>query len=276
MLFHSAQACKIELVERDMENNKMSYVSAVTHESKIDNIVKMSKEDFLKYASKADNLRKAGQYKESVACYLQSIMLERNNYRSYLGLGQSYKYLNDYDKAIKTLEKSAQINPTDYKVFYEMGICYLLKAMPEEAIKCFQKSVMLDRSQLDVQLQLALAHELVDEKDMAMLIYNKLIEEHPEYLKASSHKAALLICDGKYLEASKIFFDILKRNPDFHRAYFGLAVCFDNLKKVSEARRFYSKFLKIKPHSSHADYVKERLNALKPTSSARPEYLSLV
>lgn len=259
-----------------MENKKMSYVSAVTHESKIDNIVNMTKEDFMKYSSKADSLRKAGQYKESVSCYLQSIMLERNNYRSYLGLGQSYKYLNDYDKAIKNLEKSAELNPSDYKVHYEMGICYLLKAMPETAIKCFQKAVMLDRTQLDVQLQLALAHELVDEKDMAMLIYDKLIEEHPEYLKASSHKAALLICDGKYIEASKMFFNILKRNPDFHRAYFGLAVCFDNMKKVSEAKRYYSKFLKIKPNSKHADYVKDRLKALKPTNTAKPEYISLV
>ena len=259
-----------------MDNKFSSYVSAIVHESNINNIVKMSKEDFTNYARKADNLRESGQYKESVAYYLQSIMPDRKNSSSYLGLAQSYKFLNNYDKALDNLNKSKELNPDDYEVYYEMGICYLLKSMPEEAIKCFQKSVMLDRTKLDVQLQLALAHELVDENDMAMLIYNKLTEEHPEYLKAYSHKAALYICQGRYLEASKLFFDILKRNPDFHRAYFGIAVCFDNMKKISEAKRYYAKFLKMRPNSSHADYVRNRLNALKCKESKIPEYMSLV
>ena len=262
--------------ERLMKNQDNRYVSAVAHESKFNNVVSMTKEDFAKYTSRADSLRKSGQYKESISCYLQSIMLDRKNASAYLGLGQSYKYLNDYDKAIKNLETASGINPNDYQIFYEMGICYLLKSMPDVAIKCFQKSVMLDRTQLDVQLQLALAHELVDEQDMAMMIYNKLIDEHPEYIKAYSHKAALLVCAGKYIEASKLFFDILKRNPDYHRAYFGIAVCFDNLKKVTEAKRYYSKFLKIKPNSSHADYVKNRLSALKGDNVVKPKYLSLV
>ncbi len=259
-----------------MDKNIIGCVSAVSNDSNVSNIVKMTKEDFLNYTSRADSLRKSGQYKESVSCYLRSIMLERNNPKTYLGLGQSYKYLNDYDKAIKNLEKAAAISPDDYEIYYELGICYLLKAMPEEAISCFQKSIRLDNTKLDVQLQLALAHEIVDEKEMALMIYDKIIEEHPEYIKASSHKAALLVCDGKYIEASKIFFDILKRNPDFHRAYFGLAVCFDNMKKVSEAKRYYSKFLKLKPHSSHADYVKNRLKALKSDSSERSVCLELV
>jgi len=255
------------------KNNYMSCVSALAHDSE-KNIINIAKDDFLKYASRAESLRNAGQYKESVLCYLQSIMFERNNHKSYIGLAQSYKYLNDFDKAIKNLQKSISLNSDDYEAYYEMGICYLLKSMPEKAIQCFKKSIAIDNTQLDVQLQLALAHELVD---MALMIYNKIIDEHPEYLKAHSHKAALFICQGKFVEAGKIFFDILKKNPDFHRAYFGLAVCYDNLKKISLAKRFYSKFLRIKPNSSHADYAKTRLELLnKNSSSFKSEYLSLV
>ncbi|MBR3889502.1 hypothetical protein IKJ53_03215, partial [bacterium] len=49
----------------------------------------------------------------------------------------------------------------------------------------------------------------------------------------------------------------------FHRAYFGLGVCFDNLKNFLYARKYYKKFLKVHPNSSHADYVQSRLVALK-------------
>mgnify|MGYP004658660729 FL=1 len=223
--------------------------------------------DSLKYMTMADDLRNSGEYKKAVSCYLQSIMLERTNTESYLGLGISYKYLNNYEKAIENFQKSLEVNTSDIKTqatsYYEMGICYLLENELTKAIICFQKSIMIDKTNLDVQLQLALAHELAQEDDMAMKIYDKLIEEHPEYAKAHSHKAALLICEGRYADAIKIFMNVLKIEPNFYRAYFGLGVCFDNLKNFLYARKYYKKFLKVHPNSTHAEYVQNRLSALK-------------
>ena len=51
---------------------------------------------------KADALRFAKSYKESVKIYLDSIMLDRNQEEAYWGLASSYKYLTEYKKAIKT------------------------------------------------------------------------------------------------------------------------------------------------------------------------------
>ena len=150
-----------------MKNNNLSgYVSAVPNQSKISNVIDITKDDFLKYGTKADNLRISGQYKESIAYYLQSALLNRNNAKTYLGLAQSYKFLNNYDKALENLKKSEKIDPNNYEIYYEMGICYLLKANPDKAIECFQKSILVDNTKLDVQLQLALAHEVVDEPDI--------------------------------------------------------------------------------------------------------------
>ena len=259
-----------------MSTNNKSYVSAIKSDICNDNIVDMTKKYSSKYVTRADSFKKSGEYNKAVSCYLQSIMLERNNPTSYIGLGQSYKFLNNYDKAIQTFEKSLELKSNNYEAYYEMGICYILKQQPEKAIECFKQSVLIDKNQLDVQLQLALAHELVDEQYMAMMIYDKLIEEHPTYLKAHSHKAALLICQGRYKDACKIFFDILKVDEKFYRAYFGIGVCFDNLKKNADARRYYKKFLSVRPDSSHANYVKERLKALKTPSSKINDYMGLV
>ena len=66
------------------------------YNTKFDNVVNMTKLNSMKYVSKGDSLRKSGQYKESLSCYLRSLMMERNNSASYLGLGMSYKFLNDY------------------------------------------------------------------------------------------------------------------------------------------------------------------------------------
>ena len=44
---------------------------------------------------KADALRFAKLYRESVKCYLDSIMMDRNHQEAYWGLASSYKYLNN-------------------------------------------------------------------------------------------------------------------------------------------------------------------------------------
>ena len=49
---------------------------------------------------KADALRFAKSYQESVKTYLESIMMDRFHKEAYLGLALSYKYLKEYKKAI--------------------------------------------------------------------------------------------------------------------------------------------------------------------------------
>ena len=192
---------------------------------------------------RGDALRYANLHQESIGKYLQSLMLKRNNPDSYYGLGVSYKYLGHFDKAIECLQKSSEQDPGKFDTFYELGICYLLSGSPEDAINVLIKAIVLNPNNAEAQIQLALAHEIVGEEDLAMLIYNKLIETKPGYLKAYAHKASLLICQGKYYEASKVFFKIIKLNANYHRAYLGIGVCFENLNRLSDAKRYYKKFL---------------------------------
>ena len=104
---------------------------------------------------------------------------------------------------------------------------------------------------------------MIDMLKYQLDIYNKLIETKPGYLKAYAHKASLLICQGKYYEASKVFFKIIKLNANYHRAYLGIGVCFENLNRLSDAKRYYKKFLELKPNSKHAGYVNEKLEKLR-------------
>jgi len=126
-----------------------------------------------------------------------------------------------------------------------------------------KKAILISPDNIEAQIQLALAHEVVGEEDLAMQIYNKLIETKPGYLKAFAHKASLLICKGKYFEASKIFFQIIKLNANYHRAYLGIGVCFENMNKFSDAKRYYKKFLELKPNSKHTDYVTSKLENIR-------------
>ena len=64
-----------------------------------------------KYFTAAEDLRNNFQYKESVENYLHSILIDRNNPTSYIGVALSYKNLKEYQKAIVNLQKAELLSP---------------------------------------------------------------------------------------------------------------------------------------------------------------------
>ena len=225
---------------------------------------------------KADALRFSKLYKESVKCYLDSIMLDRNHQEAYWGLASSYKYLTEYKKAVSILEKLSKIDDKNDKYFYEIGVCHLLDGKPELAIPNLVKAIILNRENLEAQIQLAIAHELVEEPELSLMIYNKLIETNPEFLKAYYNKGAMLMGMGDYDEASKTFFALVKRNPDYYKAYLGIAMCFDKMSRYEEAIRYYKRFLKLKKFSEDSVFASQRIVELREILPKKDNFLRLV
>ena len=212
---------------------------------------------------KADAMRFAKLYQDAVQTYLQAIMLDRNEIKAYYGLASSYKYLKEYKKAINTFHKLVELDDTNDDYFYELGVCYLSDGQPEKAIQHLIKAILINRENLEAQIQLAIAHELVDETDLSLMIYNKLIETNPEFLKAYYNKGAMLMGQGNFMEASRTFFELTKKNPDYYKAYLGIAMSFDKMAKYKDAIRYYKKFLNLKKFSEDAVFARSRVNELR-------------
>lgn len=225
---------------------------------------------------KADAMRFAKLYRDSVKCYLDAIMMDRDYQEAYWGLATSYKYLTEYKKAIKTLEKLIELDDKNDKYHFELGICYLCDGYPAEAIPHLVQSIVINRENLEAQIQLAIAHELVEEEDLSLMIYNKLIETNPEFLKAYYNKAAMLMGMGNFEEASKTFFQLIKRNPDYYKAYLGIAMSFDKLERYNDAIRYYKKFLGLKQFSEDALFARQRIKDLKDILPKKTSNLALV
>lgn len=242
----------------------------------VNNITKPNTSRSYDLCVKADALRFSKQYKESVKFYLDSLIIDRNQREAYWGLAESYKYLTQYDKSIKTLEKLVELDDKNDKYFFELGVCQLSDGHPEKAIPHLIKAICINRENLEAQIQLAIAHELVDEADLSLMIYDKLLETNPEFLKAYYNKAAMLMGLGKYHEASHTFSQLVKRNPDYYKAYLGIAMCFDKLSKFNDAIRYYKKFLELKQFSEDALFAKRRIVELKEMRPKRGGFLRIV
>ncbi len=227
------------------------------------------------YLSQAKLLVEKNLYKDAVLIYLNAILLDRNDVNSYYGLGLCYKHLENYPKAIKNLKKAAELKPDFYEAFYEIGICHLSMCVPCEAIKNFVQAIQINPENPNAILQLGISHELCEEQDMALMIYQKLIENSPNFIKAYEYKSTLLMKMERYREACAVLNALTKIAPDYSQAYLGIATCFEKIGVQIEARRYYRKFLKHKPVFNQACHARNRLKKLN-SKNIHPEYLSLV
>lgn len=212
-----------------------------------------------------ETLKKGDEYmqkhmpKEALNEYLKTLFSEKRNPKSYLGVSRAYKELKEYDKAIKHLEKAKNIASFDYEIYYELGLNHLLNTDFEKATKNFRKTIKLNPDFLNAQVQLAISHELMDEPEMAYKIYEKIIEEKPDFIIARNHKAGLLMSMGDFEEAARIFFDILRIDDEYFRAYLGLGICFDKMEKYSYAVRFYKKYIEKNPEGEAVKSIASRI-----------------
>lgn len=212
-----------------------------------------------------ETLKKGDEYmqkhmpKEALNEYLKTLFSEKRNPKSYLGVSRAYKELKEYDKAIKHLEKAKNIASFDYEIYYELGLNHLLNTDFEKATKNFRKTIKLNPDFLNAQVQLAISHELMDEPEMAYKIYEKIIEEKPDFIIAHNHKAGLLMSMGDFEEAARIFFDILRIDDEYFRAYLGLGICFDKMEKYSYAVRFYKKYIEKNPEGEAVKSIASRI-----------------
>ena len=212
---------------------------------------------------RGDKFMLKNQYKQAVEEYLTSLLNKTApsgvSTRPHKSVSKAYKSLKAYDKAIKHLEKAKAICQFDPEVYYELGLNHLLNANPDVAIKNFVRTIRLDKNNINAQIQLAISHELAGEIEMALSIYQKIIEEKPRQILAYNHKAGLLMQIGCYEEALELFKQILKINPNYYRANLGLGICLDRLEQYAPAIRCYKKYITQKPKSDTAYALVNRI-----------------
>lgn len=211
----------------------------------------------------ADKLRANNSFKEAIGTYLNSIMFNRSNAETYLGLGICYKNLGKITKAIEYLEKAAILDNDKYETFYELGLCHILQEKPCCAIKCFIQAIQIEPDNPDAIYQLGIAHELAEEQDMALMIYQKLIENSPKYIHAYLRKSKLYIKMELYKQALGLYIDAAKINPDNTTIYSDIGHCLDKLGKHTDAKRYYRKFLSAQPDAENANDILKRVERLR-------------
>ena len=210
----------------------------------------------------AENLRNRFKYKESLENYLKSILIDRNNVFSYIGAAISYKNLRNYDKAIDCLKKAEVLDCCENTIQKELAMCYIINGNFDNGLRHLIEAIKKEPNNLDMQMQLALVHEMIDEEDMALMIYQKIIETDETYIRAYIQKATLYMNIKDYYNSALLFKKVIKMKPDYYRAFLAIGICYEKLSNYNGAKRYYKKYLQMNPLAENYFDIKNRLKTI--------------
>jgi tetratricopeptide (TPR) repeat protein len=228
--------------------------------NKAKSIEEKNNPDAYSHCVKADALRIRNYYWESIDEYLIALSHDESNFEAHKGMGISYKKIGYIKCAIESLEKAKILSPFDKTVYNELGNCYIQINRIDLAMKRFQRALKLDKNYTEAKFNLAVAHELADEPELAVSIYLKIIADRPSYIAAYNNLASLYMRMDLLSDCIIYFKKLLEINPDFYRAHLGIAVALDKLEQKRESIRYYKKYMEYKPNSGNIPYIKNRIS----------------
>lgn len=212
---------------------------------------------------KADALRIKNYFFESIEEYLRAIKFDDRNAEAYKGMGLSYKQIGYYKSAIEAFNSARKLTPFDKELYFEIGYCSLKENDACDAIKNLQKFIKYDETNTDAQFYLAVAHEMLNESEMAIDIYNKIIDMEPGYIAAHNNLGGLYMRMGQYNDALNVFKEFQYIDKGNSRALLGMAVAYDKLEQNNNAVRLYKKYMTVDIDSPRSEYITTRINELR-------------
>lgn len=179
-----------------------------------------------------------------------------------------------------------------YELFNEAA----LEGKLEEKVTLYRKALELDPELVDARYNLALTLERLGRKSDAEREYRETLRLHPDHTPAALNLGASLYEAGRLPEAAEVyrqalerdresarlrnnlaetyramgedakarreFETILKANPGYAPAHYGLAVLFDDrLKDRRRAAEHYRRYLALAPDAADAEEVRRWLEA---------------
>ena len=205
-----------------------------------------------------DTIDAVNTYRLVLNNLLSNIFVNGLNSRELTLIGFCYKKLGNYKKAISFFEKAVLVDKTNFSAFYEMGICAFKENKNCIALNSFINAIQAKPDNLSAILNLGISHELCEEDDMALMIYERLIETNPEYKNGYLYKAELLIKFSRYNDAIEVLRQGIEYNPNSVELYSRLGFCYKMLGKNESAYQSYKKVLKSDaPNKISLNAIKE-------------------
>lgn len=173
-----------------------------------------------------------------------------------------YLTTRNYEQGETAFRKAVARNPDNAQANYYLGRFLLAGKKPAAALSPLQKAVASDPSDADYHFWLGVAFGENDNSSAEQEQYKKALQIRKYHMKARLYLGHLQLKKGDLIRALYSYNTVLKQLSLNPSALYNRALILGLLKKNSDARKAWLKYLKYYPAGKHAIWATQHLNSL--------------
>lgn len=172
------------------------------------------------------------------------------------------QFLLNFDEPISDTSKSIEFGPPcDAEAWFERGHELEEQEQLDEAAEAYRQTIALDPAMPEAFFNLANVLRAQDRPEAALEMLRIAVTLAPSLCEAWYNLADLWEEQEELTQAVDALERALTANPTFADAFYNLAMCCEKLGDITKARRCWTQYLKLDPHSSWADVARQHLIA---------------
>ncbi len=157
--------------------------------------------------------------------------------------GSYYLDNEKYKEGIEAFSKEIQTNPENAQAHYYLGRCCLADKQAEAACRHLQKAAQLSPDKADYHFWSGVGYAAIKDSNLERKSYLRAIELDPNHVEAWTYLGYNQMERSEYESALNSYNKVLARVPDHPSALFNRALVLKHLRRTSEEKQAWKKYL---------------------------------
>lgn len=140
------------------------------------------------------------KFNDALIFYSKALEIDKQNYNAFYNRGITLSNLMQYDKAIESFQLALKIDSSSQQIYQELAGQYENKNDLITAEKILNTAIEKFQDNLNLQCIKAFLYQRKKDIKGAEAIYDNIIQNNPEFIRALNDKSYLLLQEQRYKE----------------------------------------------------------------------------
>lgn len=185
----------------------------------------------------------------------KAMTMDPNNIEAYLALAViRHFYEWDWEKGREDIDKAIKINPNSSEAHLLYSLHYAIKGEIDPALSAVERAYQIDPVSFNTIRTCADMYYFAEKYDDALRLYDKILEQDPDFLSAKEFKGWTYLMTGKIDTAIELFLSLGNKFSHAVKAFAQLAYAYALKGDVQKANEYLKK-LNQDGNGSNLDYA---------------------
>ncbi|MBV1951757.1 MAG: tetratricopeptide repeat protein [Cycloclasticus sp.] len=212
-----------------------------------------NKSEELQYL-KALAYRKSGRYKKSLPLFESLLNSQTYHWRARIQIARIKRSRKQYNQAVNDYQLLAQHNNTTAFLPFELALTYEHLDQGSNALKAINLALDIDSGNKTYLLTKARALYLLKRPKQALMVTDKLLMDHPDYVRGLDLKATLQVATNNPGGAIQTYGDVLTLQPSDIKTLRQVSRVLIKQSQYTLAQRYLARIIELQANDIEARY----------------------